>query len=223
MLFRSRDEVATAHLKFGRLHEAAGRVEPAKASYLRAIETLEETRAALSGSDNRLTFFARRLAPYEALINLLLRGAQGAQGASGVGKLGAAAAIIEAFKLSERARARGLTDFLVRQGTAPVQPDPVQSVVKSLDEGAMLLQYFIGAEQSHVFVLERGKAPRAVALDARRDVVTAAVQRFRRPFEEVKIKARTSGAAASAYLASAASFDMGAARELYEQIGRAHV
>lgn len=201
---RAEDETIASHLQLGRLLQASGDIPAAKTHYLRAVEVVERTRATLSGDDNRLTFFARRLAPYEALMSLLLRQA----------RLGDRQADIDqAFQISERARARALLDHLTQQpGAIPSNPRVDASV---LEPGEVMFHYYIGSENSTLFVLERERPVRAIRLDAPRGVIAAAVRRFRQPFEEMKAHADP-----GAFLATSASFDAASARLLYERLLR---
>lgn len=201
------DDTITTLVQLGRLQQEGGDLTSAKRSYLRAIEVVERTRTALSGEDNRLTFFARRLAPYEALISLLLR-----EPRPGANDKSRQADIDLAFAISERARARALLDHLTQQ---PGAPSLTPATALDLAAGELMFQYYIGAQDSTLFVLKRGQPIRAIRLDATREFVAAAVRRFRQPFEELKTHADPAN-----FLASAASFDLATAQLLYDRLLR---
>lgn len=101
------DDIAQIHLALGRLEERAGRSDEAKAAYWRAIEVVEGMRSRLVHDEHKLAFLARRMAPYEALISLLMREYR---------ERGRASDAEAAFDVAERAQGRVLLDMVESAG-----------------------------------------------------------------------------------------------------------
>ena len=189
----ARDELVTTYVAIGHMHEMGGKVDDARRSYLAAIEIVEEIRGDVVGEDNRITLFARRQAPYDALINLLLS----------PGGHPSAAAKEEALRISECARSRTLVDHLTSSaqassgpanssGSRPTKVSVARCVTRqavparsreSLAPGDVALEYYIGATESYLFVVRPGRAAEEVPLNVTRAQIAADVQSFRLPFE----------------------------------------
>ncbi len=97
--------MAAIHLNKGAIYEKQGEIEKAKAAYMASIETMESMRSKLTSEEHKLTFFARRSKPYEALISLLIKGYR---------KQSRLEDGIQAFYVSEQAKAKTFQEMLAK-------------------------------------------------------------------------------------------------------------
>ncbi len=112
----------------------AGRLDEAGVDLERAIEIVEGLRSKMTPAA-RATLWADRHRFFEALVDL--RVAQGRPDA--------------AFDASERARARTLLDEVSGRGTSP--PRRLAEIRASLAPGDVLLDFWLGAERSFVWIV----------------------------------------------------------------------
>lgn len=97
--------IAAIQLNKGAIYERQGEIEKAKKAYMASIDAMESMRSKLTSEEHKLTFFARRSKPYEALISLLIRSyRKGSRLEDG----------IQAFYVSEQAKARTFQEMLAK-------------------------------------------------------------------------------------------------------------
>jgi CHAT domain-containing protein/tetratricopeptide (TPR) repeat protein len=108
-------EEALTLREMARLERSAGRLAEARGHLEEALARLESLRAEISGDHLRAAYFAASREAYEMYVDVLLR-LQGKAPASGLDAL--------AFEVAERARARGLLDFLEQSRIDLREGDP---------------------------------------------------------------------------------------------------
>jgi CHAT domain-containing protein/Tfp pilus assembly protein PilF len=117
----------------GRAHYGLKQFEESGSAFEEAISIIESTRANITGQDSRTTFFATHWGSYEAYIDLsmLMHREQPNKGYD-----------VQAFQMSERARARSLLELLnesrtqINQGVVPELLERERSLQKQLNERA---------------------------------------------------------------------------------------
>lgn len=142
----------------GRVARARGDLVGAVASFLSALDRIEEVRESLDPGPFRAGFFGDKRSVYvaavEALTELETR-------EPGRGHAEAALAVVE------RAKARQLLDSLGGSAGGAAKPLDAVAVRRRLDDGETLLEYFVGGDSIFAWRVDRGGvrelAPRPAA------------------------------------------------------------
>lgn len=177
---KDEEEIALTHI--GRLQRDLGQLEEARETLLQALEQTEAVRSALVAPDHRASYLARIRGRYDLLIDVLVR-LHRQNSSHGYDA--------QALLVSERARARGLLDFLAQakvnlpatatapQNSALATPrllDVADIRREVIDADTLLLEYALGDERSELWVL--GEDSLAVYELPARAVVEAAARKL---------------------------------------------
>lgn len=119
-LILSHDNIAYVHYRKGQLLEKQKRYKAAEKAYLDSIQALESIRSGIARQEHKLSFFSRRLDPYEALVRLLAHRYESTKSTE-QGNL--------AFNISERSRGRALLD-LIQQASGKIHAGVDQSTLE---------------------------------------------------------------------------------------------
>jgi CHAT domain-containing protein/tetratricopeptide (TPR) repeat protein len=177
-----------------------------------ALSLIEETRAEVVNRELRVTYFSKARDYYEFYVDLLMQ-MHDREPTAGYAVL--------ALEASERARARGLVDDLLEAGVdaqiratgaryaalTQAQPLDLKQVQKDiLDQDTTLLEYWLGANASYVWVLKHGeltclrlpprKTIETAALTFRRDLSAAALHPLGESVDQYHLRVRQAAARA---------------------------
>ena len=195
-LFRSveQDEASLTYMRLDAEHQIAklfeleGRIGEADEMYKTALATFESSRAQLKQETSQLPFLANATRIYDDYIHFLVK--QGKQD--------------EALATADQSRARTLAqDLGTPAGKAAFRPTALNPRHIAQKTGATLLFYWLGAQQSYLWVITTAKVS-LVPLPAEHEIV-ARVERYRRAlmdFEDPLASANEDGQALYKLLAA---------------------
>jgi len=171
----------------GRIYRKIGRLDQAKSFYEEAIAILEETRSGIEEEGLRESFFSKFRPLYEGYLDLLLEMGEEEN----------------TVLVAERCRARTFLDLLAmgpvgtienaaEEGikTGVVKSDvikkDVRAVVDSLPPDTAVLEYFVTATATYVWVIKDGKVTGPITIDhSRRELMNKVIE-TRKQLEEQK-------------------------------------
>jgi CHAT domain-containing protein/tetratricopeptide (TPR) repeat protein len=149
--------------QLARLFELQGNKREAERTYKTTLTTFESARAQLKHEDSRLPFAANATDIYDGYIHLLVE-----EGRSD-----------EALALADQSRARTLAQGLgVAASKASFQPAALNPRQIAQKTGATLLFYWLGKEQSYLWIVNQPKIT-LIRLPAQREIISR-VERYRK-------------------------------------------
>lgn len=151
-----RQQEATAHVSLADAFAEDGDVAAATTEGLRALDLIESLRSDVSSEGLRISFFASKRPLYERAIELLLTRAA---------RDGQPSHAREAFRVSERSRARALLDLLV-EGQVRIEERTDGAVLREWRQ----LQDLISTKTARLVRLLSAPTPGAQAVAARREL-----------------------------------------------------
>ena len=145
----------TARVKdlLGRVYREQGRLPDAEAAFRQAVAGVEDLRSLIESEGHRETYFSNKIQVYELLVLTLLE----------QGK------VIEAFDVSERARARAFLDVLGNR----------VSLTRSQDEGLIAEERALRERIAAVKALQEDSPARSRELELAREAYQAFLGRIR--------------------------------------------
>lgn len=141
---------SAALLELGRVEKLRGRSEPALSHLKSGVGIIESLRSRVLSADLRALYLGSKQAFYDLYIDTLMDLHR---------EKPQAGWDAQALQISERARARSLLDLLCeirtdrRQGAQPQPLDAAAIQRQVLGEGALLLEYSLGDEQSYLWAV----------------------------------------------------------------------
>lgn len=131
-----------AEARLAKLYDDEDLPEQAEKEYQKSINTIEVARSSVSSDESRLTFLASGIEFYEDYVGFLIE--HGRE--------------LEALKIAELSRARTLAQGLVSTAQArPISAREIRPQVTAQKWKATLLFYWIGQQQSYLWVISPSK------------------------------------------------------------------